>query len=172
MVDDKYLVIGLKSTGVNANNGGLAFADITAKNVIWKTFGKNLNLSVDSIATERIKKSDRTAIAAVITTDKGYLFFGDNGEILEPVPNKGYLVDHNFVQNHRAESDDYEKARDGFLKDRFLDPGVNGYKGAAQDKFANWYLAIKGKTSDENGVFELTITTSQVEFPMPLELPY
>lgn len=160
LVDGKYLLIGLKST--NINNGGLVFADITQTTPKWSTFGKGMGLTVDSISTERVKNAKNTKVSAIVTTNKGYLIFS-KGSVIEPVEKKGYLINHKFISDVRAVSNNYEKAQSGFAGDRFTDPGKGGYKSAAQDSQGNWFLPITGKTPQENGVFKLVIETHQVE---------
>lgn len=174
LVDGKVLVLGLKST--NANNGGLAMADITEPNIKWLHFGKGLGLTVDSIATERIPHQDRTRISALITTDKGFLMLGEKAQVMEMVAGKGELINIDHLNDVRAETKDYEKAQSGFsgLKLPKIDNGraiTYKYKGAAQDKNGMWYLAIVGPAADDGGIIKLDIRTDQVELERPIEVP-
>lgn len=167
LVGDKFLVVGLASNA--ANNGGLVYADITAKTPpVWHRFGEGAGLSVDFIAVAR--KAEPGGLSAIITTDKGYLFFKD-GKVIEPADGKGSLVDEKFIAAHKGNDKDYDKAASGFAGADIKDPGKEGYLGAAQDKNGVWYLAIKGN-ADEGGIFTLVVTHGDVPFPpKPPEMP-
>lgn len=123
--------------------------------------------SAKSIAQERIKNPERTRISAIITTDRGFLVLDNDGKLMELIPNKGHLITAKLVNENRADNVNYEKATSGFLGDLLPEPGPGGYVGAAQDKNGLWYLVIKGKASDDGGVFLLDIRTDQVQVPMP-----
>src|SRR5580704_4566552 len=71
LAEDKYLLVGLKSTSLNS--GGLAFADITAPTPKWETFGKGLGLTIHKIVARR--GTHKTGIEAIIMSDKGFLLF-------------------------------------------------------------------------------------------------
>jgi hypothetical protein len=160
VIDDRILVVGLKSTGLN--DGGIVTRDLKDRNALWKHFGKGKGLSIDDIAPETIKNREKTKIAAIITVkDKGYLFMDNEGNIMELLADKGYLVTPKFINDNRAETKDYEKASSGFLGDR-LPANARTYKGAAQDKNGMWYLGF-----DEGGIYTLDIKTSQVEQLQP-----
>lgn len=162
LVDKKLLVVGLKSTV--DNNGGLAVADITQATPEWKRFGKGQGATVDSIAVEHVAKPNRTKIAAIVTTDKGFWFLDNDGELMNLTEAGGELINAKAINDTRAETNDYDKAATGFAGARVVDPGIGGYLGAAQDKNGLWYLVVKGKTADENGVYTLNIQTSTVEY--------
>jgi hypothetical protein len=162
LVDNKFLVVGFKAT--EANNGGIAVADITKPDITFKKFGVGHGWSVDSIATERIKHPEKTRIAAVITTDLGLLFLDNDGQVLELVKGQGQLLTADFINKHRVESKDYDKAVSGFGGDNVVDPGKRGYLGAAQDKNGRWYLGFSGVNG---GLFTLDIMAEQVEAPKP-----
>lgn len=163
LVDEKYLLIGLEST--KKNNGGLVYTDITKAPLVWKKFGDGMGLSVDHIATERVRNPEKTVISAIATTNRGYLIFS-KGEVVELVKNRGYLIDAQMIDTLRAEVENYDTAADGFSGARIKTPNMGGYQSPAQDIKGRWYLPINGKRNTENGVFRLEIQTQQVEVPV------
>lgn len=168
VVDKSFLVMGFTASG--SNNGGLVIADITKNPWSFKHFGSNLGLSVINIATERIKHFAKTRIAALITTDQGWLALDNDGNIME-IEEKKPLITYQSINKYRPETKNYDQAHSGFVIDRPLtDPKKNGYLGAAQTKNGLWYLLFKGDKADDNGIYSLEITTDQVEEVRPLEL--
>lgn len=157
----KFLVVGLESD--NDKNGGVAIADITKKQPTWDHFGDGLGLSVNSIAPELCKNADKTMLAAIIATNKGLLFLGDDGKMVEMVKGKGMLIDHKAINDWRAETKDYNKASGGFTGT--LVPEPDQYLGAAQDKNCLWSLGFAGKQDDDGGIYLLDIKIDQVEYP-------
>ncbi len=165
LIDDKLLVVGLKST--SDNNGGYAVLDMSEKTATWQHYGKGMGLSVDTISPERFKQRERTKLAAIITTQKGLIFMDSEGKMMEVTEGKGHLITAKMIGDVRAETADYEKAVDGsggFLNDR---PSVvkDGYLSAAQDKNGMWYLGFKGNAADDGGIFKLEIKIEQVQPP-------
>lgn len=168
MVDGKYLVVGLAAAASSPNTGGIAVADMTQSTITFKTFGIGLGLTVHSVATERTKQREKTAMAAVVTTDKGLIFLDNHGEPMELIAGKGKLVTASFINNNPAETNDYDRATNGFIStEKILDPGKGGYLGAAQDKNALWYIGLQGKAASDGGIFTLDVKNSQVEAPTP-----
>jgi hypothetical protein len=163
VIDDKFLVLGLESTGYN--NGGVAVKDLTDPNSKWRHFGKGLGISAHAISPERFKNKDRTRIAALITTNKGFLFLTDNGQMLEIDKDKNILVNGKLIHDTRAETDSYDKAQTGFTGDLVPDLGNDSYLRGAQDKNALWYLGLKGKTDDDGGLFTLEPKINTVQAP-------
>lgn len=166
LVDNKFLVIGLKAD--SALSGGVAVADLSKEPIQFKLYGKGLGLTIHKISTERIKHRERTKIAAVLTTNKGFLFLDNQGEFMELVPGKGLLVNAQYINDNRAQTTDYEKAASGFMGDLLKDPGDDGYIDAAQTNRLLWYLVFRGAhPADNGGIFTLDIRSNQVEASLP-----
>lgn len=155
MVDDRHLVIGLKSFG--PHNGGIVVTDLLAKKATFRTTGAGL--TVRTIATERIRHPEKTRIGAIVTTDKGLILLDNRGDTMELVPGAGALITSEYITKHRIETKDYDKAQNGFSGDTIADPGKKGFRGAAQDKNGQWYLAFP------HDIYTLDIVTEQVEAP-------
>lgn len=160
VIDNKFLVVGLKST--NANDGGLAILDMSDSKAKWQHFGKGMGLSVDFIAQETVKQPEKTELAAIVVTDKGLLFMNNEAKMMEIVAGKGHLITAKFIDEHRADVTDYDKAIDGFAGDR-VPEALKTYVSPAQDKNGVWYLAFPGKAADDGGIYKLDIKIDQVE---------